>query len=214
MTSKEAQEKVSSYLGHDSDFRAIYAYTRQRFRDAKNLPAHNWEHAYRDLINAIIIGESEDADMSIVLPAAVMHDIGFLYGAASKTHGAIGAEQLENFLKAGGIALAPGKIKKIADCIRTHKGNIHGEIPQSLEAKVVSDADVLDKLGPVGVYQVTKAWTEFNAPFDKTAEMLGRQDRQMQTETGQKLAEPLRAFSQRFVSQLLKAYEPYRERVE
>lgn len=62
-----------------------------------------WAHAYRDALNAIVIGEAEGADMGIVLPAAVVHDIGFLYGAKSKTHAAIGAEKLAEFVRESGF---------------------------------------------------------------------------------------------------------------
>src|SRR6266576_701338 len=131
MTSIGAQAKVRDYLARYSEFKAVYAFTKQRFK-ASHLLGHNWEHAYRDLINAIVIGEAEGADMSVVLPAAVMHDIGFLYGAASQDHGAAGADRLPEFLREGGINLDRLKLQHIADCIRTHKGNIHGEAPVTL----------------------------------------------------------------------------------
>src|SRR6187551_2815441 len=91
--------KLQTYLDNDPLYRAAYSYTKQRFHQAHHLGAHNWEHAYRDTLNAIVIGEAEGADMSIVLPATTMHDIGFLYGATGKTHGAIGADKLPEFLQ-------------------------------------------------------------------------------------------------------------------
>ncbi len=152
----ELRQKLAKYLEQDAAFRAIYDYTKQRFEAARHLTAHNFEHAYRDTLNAILIGEAEGADMTIVLPATVMHDIGFLYGATGKTHGAIGADKLAEFLADGGIKLDMSKIDLLAACIRTHKGSMHGEEPESLEAKVVSDADLLEKFGPVGIYQAIR----------------------------------------------------------
>jgi uncharacterized protein len=207
----EPRIELKKYLDTDDDFRKIFDYTKLRFQAATQLSAHNWEHAYRDVVNAIMIGQVEKADMTIVLPAAAMHDIGFLYGAVSHTHGAVGAEKLPQFLQEGGISLSPKKLAHISECIRTHKGNIHGEVPQSLEAKVVSDADVLDKLGPVGVYQVTRAWTEFNASYRKTVEMLGLKDRQMSTGAGERLAAERRSYNQEYVRALAEAYQPYLE---
>src|SRR5947207_648152 len=90
----ELKAKLEGYLAKDSRYKQVFDYTKQRFDEATHLPAHNWAHAYRDTLNAIVIGEAEDADMSIVLPAITMHDIGFLYGATGKTHGAIGADKL------------------------------------------------------------------------------------------------------------------------
>jgi uncharacterized protein len=212
MKGVEVRHKLHKYLDADPDFQAVFSYTKHRFQEAKHLVGHNWDHAYRDVINAIIIGEAEGANMSIVLPAAAMHDIGFLFGAASQDHGAVGADKLPEFLNEGGIRMDSAKIRHIADCIRTHKGNIHGQAPSTLEAKVVSDADVLDKFGPTSIVQISRAWAEMGFGFEKTIEMLGHPDRRMSTITGQKLSEPLRPFNQQFAKALQEAYEPYREK--
>src|SRR5437868_1071182 len=111
--------KLQTYLHNNPDFQAIFEHTRHSFNAKSQLTAHNFEHAYRDTLNAIRIGEAEKADMEVVLPAAVMHDIGFLYGATGRTHAAIGAEKLEQFLEEGGIHLSESKRQAIADCIRT-----------------------------------------------------------------------------------------------
>lgn len=206
----ELQAKLEKYLTADNKYRAVFAYTKSRFEDATSLTAHNWPHAYRDTLNAIVIGEAEGADMSIVLPAITMHDIGFLYGAVGKTHGAIGAEKLAEYLKDGGIEYPEEDIKKMADCIRTHKGSMHNEMPESLEAKVVADADLLEKFGPFGIYQKIRTFTEFNWPLERFFE---RQDESMtltlETETGKQLAEPGRQFVADFYKELREAYEPY-----
>ena len=63
-------KKLQSYLEADANYTAVFTYTKQRFKAATHLTAHNWAHAYRDTLNAIVVGEAEGADMSIVLPAA------------------------------------------------------------------------------------------------------------------------------------------------
>jgi len=208
----DLQTKLKQYLTADPTFRAIYDYTRQRFEAATALTAHNWEHAYRDTLNAIIIGEAEGADMAIVLPAAVMHDIGFLYGATGKTHGAVGADKLADYLHEGHIDLPADKLAHIAACIRTHKGSMHGEVPETLEAKVVSDADMLEKFGPIGVYQGIRTFTEFNYDaaiiidrFTSAAELI------CQTATGQRLITGQQQFVTDFAQALRAAYQPYQE---
>jgi uncharacterized protein len=208
--SPELLDKLTNYLSKDTTFRAIYDYTKQRFDAAKHLTAHNWEHAYRDTINAIAIGEAEGADMSIVLPAAVMHDIGFLYGATGKTHGAVGADKLPEYLAEGGLHLNKSKIDLLADCIRTHKGSMHGEEPETLEAKVVSDADMLEKFGPIGVYQTIRTFTEFNFGTEKTLTRLATfNELEFQTETGQRLAQSQRQYVAQFAKELQQTYAPY-----
>lgn len=206
------EEKLQKYIDADANYKAVYEYTKQRFEEAEHLTAHNWAHAYRDTLNAVVIGEAEGADMSIVLPAITMHDIGFLYGATGQTHGAIGADKLTEYLQGCNTANYDEKvIKKIADCIRTHKGSMHDEQPESLEAKVVADADLIEKFGPFGVYQTIRTFGEFNYPIEK---ILDRQDvflnLTLETVTGKKIAEPGRAFVAQFFKELTEAQEPYK----
>jgi hypothetical protein len=208
----ELRQKLADYLETDREFRAVYDYSRKRFDAATHLTAHNWEHAYRDTINAIAIGEAEGADMSTVLSAAVMHDIGFLYGATGRTHGAVGAEKLAEYLKDGTISLPEAKITALEACIRTHKGSMHGEVPETLEAKVVSDADMLEKFGPIGVYQGIRSFTEFNLDATEIIRRLtSRGKLTFFTQTGEQLSVPLRAFDAEFAKALAIAYEPYHE---
>jgi HD superfamily phosphodiesterase len=209
----ELEEKLNTYLANDARFKMVFDYTRQRFTEANYLTSHNWAHAYRDILNAIVIGEAENADMTIVLPATAMHDIGFLYGATGKTHGAIGAEKLPEFLRDGDITYTPDEIKTMAACIRTHKGSMHNEKPESLEAKVVADADLMEKFGPIGVYQNIRSFGEFNY----TLEVILERDKKMleltmETPTGQRVAEPGRQFVTDFFKELREATDPYRNK--
>jgi uncharacterized protein len=209
-TSAELKNKLDKYIADDERYKVVYTYTKQRFEAATKLVAHNWPHAYRDTLNAIVIGEAEGADMSIVLPAITMHDIGFLYGASPEQHGEVGADHVKEFLEEAGAHYSDEQIEKIANCIRTHKGSIHGKHPEGLEAKVVADADLLEKFGLFGVYQTVRTYAEFNWPIDKAIE---RGDRiltvELETETGKKLAEAGRQFVADFYRQLKEANEPY-----
>lgn len=209
---EELISKLKVYLANNSSYKAVFEYSRKRFEAATNLTAHNWAHAYRDTLNAIVIGEVEGANMHIVLPAITMHDIGFLYGAIGKTHGAVGADNLSEYLRDGSISYSAKETEMIAACIRTHKGSMHNEKPTSLEAKVVADADLLEKFGPFGVYQNIRTFTEFNWPLE---ESLKRREAvfmlTLETPTGQRLAEPGRQFVADFYKELEEANEPYRK---
>lgn len=210
LTSAELKTKLDKYIAEDERYKTVYTHTKQRFEAATELVAHNWPHCYRDALNAIVIGEAEGADMSIVLPAITMHDIGFLYGASPEQHGEVGADYVKEFLEEAGAHYSDEQIEKIANCIRTHKGSIHGKHPEGLEAKVVADADLLEKFGLFGVYQTVRTYAEFNWPIDKAIE---RGDRiitvELETDTGKKLAEPGRQFVADFYRQLKEANEPY-----
>jgi uncharacterized protein len=208
--SRELREKLERYLQSDLRYKAVFDYTRQRFEAATNLTAHNWAHAYRDTLNAIVIGEAEGADMHVVLPAITMHDIGFLYGASGEAHGDVGADQVDAFLQEAGAHYSIEDIEKIAACIRTHKGSIHGKQPDGLEAKVVADADLLEKFGPFGVYQTIRTYGEFNWPIQKAIQ---RGDDiltvRLETKTGESLAKQGRQFTADFYKHLAEANQPY-----
>lgn len=121
--------------------------------------AHNWDHTYRDTINAIWIGEAEVADMHIVIPAILLHDIGFLYDPDPYSHHVLGCEKSHAWL----ADWSPAESEKIALCIKSHKGRFPGfEIePETLEAQVVHDADLLEKLGKIGILQGLRSFLEF-----------------------------------------------------
>lgn len=206
------QSKLVAYLNADRNFKASFEYTKRRFEDAEHLPAHNWPHTYRDILNAIVVGEAEGADMTIVLPAITMHDIGFLYGATGRTHGAVGANKLAEYLKEGGIEYPEEAIREMADCIRTHKGSMHNEKPESLEAKVVADADLIEKFGPFGVYQNIRTYTEFNWSLEQNLKRANEIfNLTLETDTGKQIVEPGRQFVANFYKELAEAYEPYRD---
>jgi hypothetical protein len=149
--------KLQAYL-EDVRIKKIHDSVKTAF-ESRDLIAHSWDHIYRDTINAIRIGEAEGADMQIVLPAILLHDIGFLYNPDPAVHHRIGAEKCANWL----YDWRAVEKTRIADCILSHKGNMAGfELePPSLEAKVVHDADLLEKIGKIGILQGVRSYVEF-----------------------------------------------------
>jgi HD superfamily phosphodiesterase len=122
--------------------------------------AHNWDHIYRDIVNAIWIGEAEKADMNIVIPAIILHDCGFLYNPDPAKHHLLGAEHCEEWL----ADEWDNKEKLIiSECIKKHKGKIleFNIEPETLEEKVVHDADMLEKVGAIGILQGMRTFVEF-----------------------------------------------------
>ncbi|MDD3647519.1 MAG: HD domain-containing protein [Candidatus Dojkabacteria bacterium] len=121
--------------------------------------AHNWDHIYRDIINAIWIGEAENANMDIVFPAIVLHDIGFIYNPDPSIHHQIGSEKCIEWLD----DWDEKERKLIQSCILCHKGkNMEFKIePTTLEEKVVYDADQLEKMGYAGLFGSVRVGVEF-----------------------------------------------------
>src|SRR3989338_8992228 len=212
-TQPSLAKHLEQYLKYDVKFRKVYKATKRDFEKI-NLGAHNFEHIYRDVCNAIVIGEAEKADMRIVLPAIALHDIGFLYGASGKNHCEVGAAKLPNYLQKIKVSYPTHVVRHISACIVTHKGSMFELKPTTLEAKVVCDADLLEKFGPFGVYQTIRTWVEFGKGIESTIIKLRRDNipyLSMETKTGNKLIPPrARQYVKDFANALDRAYEPYR----
>ena len=87
---------------------------------------------------------------------------------------------------------------------------MHDEKPESLEAKVVADADLLEKFGPFRCIQTIRTFTEFNWSLEQ---LLKKQTDiltlTLETETGKRLVEPGRKFVADFCRELSEAIKPY-----
>jgi len=57
------------------------------------IATHNFDPIFRDLVNAVYIGEREKTYMDIVSPSIVLHDIGFLYNSDPSVHHLVGAQK-------------------------------------------------------------------------------------------------------------------------
>ena len=114
-------------------------------------PSHGWDHVKRVHGLCLKIGKKEKADLRILALAALLHDIGRKEEQVSKgkiCHAQVGAKKAETILSGLGV---PDRIRKeVLECIRSHR--FRGkQVPKSLEAKILFDADKLDSIGAVGV---------------------------------------------------------------
>ncbi len=99
--------------------------------------------------------------MEIVMPAIILHDIGFVtHPHEPKKHPINGARECFRFLD----DWTPEQRERISSCILKHKakypGYEHTE-PETLEERVVCDADQVDKFGWVGFMQSLKVYVEY-----------------------------------------------------
>jgi uncharacterized protein len=119
------------------------------FADARG--SHDWEHTLRVLGLCERIGPREGADMLVLRAAAYLHDIGRAaqdVSNGSVCHAAEGARAAELIL--AGIPLAAQLKENIIHCVRAHRFR-DGHKPETVEAKVLFDADKLDAIGAVGI---------------------------------------------------------------
>jgi uncharacterized protein len=121
-----------------------------RNRAKNNDPAHDFEHIMRVYKNAQIITKKEGANPKIVLAAVLLHDI-ISYSKSdprSKNSSVESAKEAQKILPKYGYN--QNEIKMISDAIRDHSFS-KGIVPQTLEGKVLQDADRLDAIGAVGI---------------------------------------------------------------
>ena len=113
---------------------------------------HDFDHTLRVYANAkMLAAELPEADGEIVALAALLHDIARPEEFASQgklCHAAEGAKIAERMLLDFGAS--PETARAVADAVRSHR--YRDEVPpETLEAKIVFDADKLDSLGAVGL---------------------------------------------------------------
>jgi uncharacterized protein len=112
---------------------------------------HGPDHTERVHEVSLHIGRQMAAKLDILSSAALLHDIGRVHETANKgeiCHALKGAEMARRILNE--LNFPNHKIKEIVHCIATHR--YRGDnIPQTLEAKILFDADKLDSIGAIGI---------------------------------------------------------------
>jgi uncharacterized protein len=154
-----------------------------------NDPVHGLGHILRVLALAERMGEELGADLEVLQAAALLHD-------ASGAHPGEGADRQSHeqtsALFAGEVLKKEGweqtRIDAVQHCIRAHRfrGN---ESPETLEAKILFDADKLDVMGAFGAYH------EYLFKLCKVKD-------QLHTEPARRLAEERQAVLTAFFNQL------------
>jgi uncharacterized protein len=133
-------------------------------------PVHGFDHILRVLRMAEHLAAAEGADLEIVRAAVLLHDAsGETGGSGRADHQVSGAAFAAEILAAEGWP--PERIEAVQHCIRAHRYRGQ-EQPQTLEARVLFDADKLDVIGAYGVartlaYDVVMKWPFFAEPSEE-----------------------------------------------
>jgi uncharacterized protein len=113
--------------------------------------SHDLSHIIRVWRNAARIAATEpSADLELVLAAVLLHDCvaveksSPLRAQASRLSAARAREIV------GGLGWTPARIDALAHAIETHSFSA-GLTPETLEARILQDADRLDAIGAVGI---------------------------------------------------------------
>ncbi len=114
---------------------------------------HDWWHIYRVWKMAQHIGQKENADMFVVELAALLHDI-----ADWKNHDGnedVGTQKAREYLES--LDLDSEIVGKVCDIIKQTYQDVNFEEKklcdtlETLETKIVWDADKLDSIGAIGI---------------------------------------------------------------
>lgn len=113
--------------------------------------AHDREHVYRVLYTALLIAEEEETvDRDVLICACLLHDTGRKeqFEDPGVCHAKVGGEKAYRFLLDNGYA--EPFAQQVRNCIITHRFRADNQ-PETLEAKILFDADKLDAVGAMGI---------------------------------------------------------------
>ena len=184
--------------------------------------SHGPDHSERVLQNALVIGQRMGARLDILVPAALLHDIGRREESQSQggvCHARHGADLAPPLLRE--LNYIEKDIQAICHCIRAHRyrGGIE---PASLEARILFDADKLDSIGAIGIGRAflfagqigarlhnpeidptqTSAYSVEDTAYREFYVKMSKVRDQMLTSIGRQLAEHRHAFMETFFRQL------------
>ena len=151
--------KLDEHVRHDSRILSVYRDARRLYGESDRVH-HSFSHVMRDLHRALVIAEDEVlVNYSVLIPSVLLHDIGFRTNEFELLgHDVAGARFAQKILN--DLGYDEDTSTAICHCIRAHKGK--AELPQTLEAKILYDADVLEKAGLVYLLFGGKIVCEFN----------------------------------------------------
>lgn len=165
----------------------------------KPIGSHNFEHTLRVFNTCSHIGYQMNADMSILLYSALLHDI----GRTHPHHALAGSKIAEKVLRE--LRFNREQIDKICDAIETHSFSGQKK-PKTLEAKILSDADKLDAMGAIGIYRTAAYTAEKGRKIEESIQhfhtkLLKLKD-SLYTDIAKELAVSRHGFMKDFLSQI------------
>jgi uncharacterized protein len=188
--------------------------------------SHDWEHTQRVCRLCRRMGPIEGADMEVLLTASYLHDIGRSDEDASNgsvCHAEKGAKMADAILAPYGFSME--RRENILHCIRSHRFR-GANAPETIEAKVLFDADKLDAIGAVGIaraylfageigarlhnpfvkIEAARPYSSNDTGFREYKVKLSKIRDRMQTATGRRLAEDRHRFMEYFFQRFLEEH--------
>lgn len=166
--------------------------------------AHGFDHTLRVVGLCETLGVREGADMAVLIPAAVFHDIARpIEEETGVPHEEEGARMAAAYLES--VRYPTEYIAGIVHAIQAHRYS-SGIDPETFEARVLSDADNLDAMGAVGIARTFMQSGEQGRDIADAADhfhekLLNLKDR-MHTESAREIADERHALLVAFLAAL------------
>ena len=127
-------------------------------------PAHDALHVRRVMAHARTIATAEGADVDVVETAALLHELHNLPKdhPDSALSGERCADEAAALLRA--YSCDDPFVTRVEYCIRVHSFS-RGIVPETLEARVLQDADRLDAIGAIGIARCFATTAVMGRPF-------------------------------------------------
>lgn len=152
ITHKKYQLRRSRFMSEETLISKVKKFA---FKNSEKDDIHGFNHVERIYKICIQIGKELNAKQIVLKISALLHDCGRIdekNDPLRRNHAEISAEKALNFLISNDFKLHQVDIDNIIHSIRAH--SFSNEIcPETLEAKILSDADKLDALGAIGLFR-------------------------------------------------------------
>ena len=171
---------------------------------------HGFSHVERVFNLCIHIGKEEGADLEVLALASLLHDVARPLESAGKVedHAAEGARIARHFLRS--LGYPEEKVEAVAHAIEAHRFS-RGPEPETLEARILSDADKLDAIGAVGIARVFMYSGEHGRSIEDSLahfeEKILKLRDLMYTETAKRIAGERHRFTVEFIERIRREME-------
>jgi len=196
-------------LGNNMDDNRLFETVNGKMGDRKG--AHDLSHLLRVRNTALKLAKSEKANKDIVEAMVLLHDLVRYEDEKEDTSVEKTLKESKKILKKEGYP--PEQIKTILDGIASHSlhSKLHKE-PESIEAKILFDADKIDSVGEIGIARWFLTMGNKNISIKEAAQIylatIKKQQKKMNgklyTELANQMIQEDLAFSIKFLNNLIR----------
>jgi putative nucleotidyltransferase with HDIG domain len=175
--------------------RFVYNHLREVASQRENPtldPEYRWQHTLRVSHYGRMLAEGEGANVELVIAACLLHDVAHFDQDSWKDHGRLGARIIRPLLT--DLGYSPEETENVCYSVAVHvDGRADFPHPETLESRIVSDADNIDRFGAYRIIQwCTSDVKDYKGLIAKLRQRLQtledyRRRRVMETETGHHL---------------------------